>query len=125
MRGGVCSRGGTSEVRAVVSVMTCVANGENDGDVGGDSFSPPSPLLPLLSSHTLWTVLRSPHVHKKSQENFERKVHERAIKAWDADADVVDQWCRYLRQHAWAGGDAGDEVAKDAGWDWEAGVGVV
>ena len=52
---------------------------------------------------TLWTVLRSPHVHKKNKENFERKVHERAIKAWDADADVVDRWCRYLRQHAWAG----------------------
>ena len=42
-------------------------------------------------------------MHKKSQENFERKVHKRAIKVWDADAEVVDRWCQYLRQHALGG----------------------
>lgn len=42
-------------------------------------------------------------MHKKSQENFERKVHKRAIKAWDADGEVVDRWCQYLRQHALGG----------------------
>ena len=64
---------------------------------------PVSRVVTLPTKRTLWTVLRSPHVHKKSQENFERKVHKRAIKAWDADADVVDRWCRYLRQHALGG----------------------
>lgn len=42
-------------------------------------------------------------MHKKSQENFERKVHKRVIKAWDADADVVARWVAYLRAHALAG----------------------
>lgn len=35
-------------------------------------------------------------MHKKSQENFERKVHKRLLKAWDADPDVVEMWLRYL-----------------------------
>ena len=42
-------------------------------------------------------------MHKKSQENFERRVHKRAIKAWDADAEVVQRWIAYLRTHALAG----------------------
>lgn len=42
-------------------------------------------------------------MHKKSQENFERKVHKRAIKAWDADPEVVDRWVRYITRHAMPG----------------------
>lgn len=42
-------------------------------------------------------------MHKKAQENFERKVHKRAIKAWDADGEVVRRWAAYLRTHALAG----------------------
>lgn len=64
---------------------------------------PTSRVVTLPTKRTLWTVLRSPHVHKKSQENFERRVHKRAIKAWDADPEVVDRWCRYLRRHALGG----------------------
>ncbi|KAF8889000.1 hypothetical protein BD779DRAFT_1521472 [Infundibulicybe gibba] len=37
------------------------------------------------------------------QENFERRVHRRAIKAWDADPEVVDRWVKYLRRHALGG----------------------
>jgi len=48
-------------------------------------------------------VLRSPFVHKKSQENFERKTHKRAIKAWDADPEVVHRWITYLRANAMPG----------------------
>jgi len=47
--------------------------------------------------------LRSPFAHKKSQENFDRKVHKRAIKAWDAHPEVVQRWVTYLRTHAIAG----------------------
>lgn len=57
----------------------------------------------LPTQRTLWTVPRSPFVHKKSQENFDRRVHKRAIKAWDADPEVVDRWVRYLEEHAMAG----------------------
>ncbi len=48
-------------------------------------------------------MLRSPFAHKKSQENFERKVHKRAIKAWDANPEVVERWVKYLRMHALGG----------------------
>ena len=51
----------------------------------------------------MWTVLRGPFIHKKSQENFERRVHKRVIKAWDADPVVVDRWVRYLRKHQMPG----------------------
>lgn len=64
---------------------------------------PTSGVASLPTKRTLWTVPRSPFVHKKSQENFERTVHKRAIKAWDADAEVVQRWIAYLRTHALAG----------------------
>jgi ribosomal protein S10 len=64
---------------------------------------PTSGVASLPTKRTLWTVPRSPFVHKKSQENFERRVHKRAIKAWDADAEVVQRWIAYLRTHALAG----------------------
>ncbi|KAF8582389.1 ribosomal protein S10 [Ramaria rubella] len=53
--------------------------------------------LPI--QRTLWTVLRGPFAHKKSQENFDRKVHKRAIKAWDADPAVVGIWLNYLEKY--------------------------
>ncbi|KAJ3576980.1 hypothetical protein NP233_g26 [Leucocoprinus birnbaumii] len=58
---------------------------------------PTSKTIFLPTQRRLWTVIRSPFVYKKSQENFERKVHKRAIKAWDADPEVVEQWVKYLR----------------------------
>lgn len=64
---------------------------------------PVSRVICLPTKRTLWTVPRSPFVHKKSQENFERRVHKRAIKAWDADPEVVERWCKYLRHHALGG----------------------
>ncbi|KAF8638122.1 hypothetical protein AX17_002421 [Amanita inopinata Kibby_2008] len=64
---------------------------------------PISRVVKLPTQRTLWTVPRSPFVHKKSQENFERKVHKRLIKAWDADAEVVERWVKYLRKHALGG----------------------
>lgn len=46
---------------------------------------------------------KGPFAHKKSQENFERKVHKRAIKAWDANEQVVDRWLKYLERHILGG----------------------
>lgn len=57
----------------------------------------------LPVKRTLWTVPRSPFVYKKSQQNFERKVHKRVIKAWDAHDDVVRRWLLYLRLHSLGG----------------------
>lgn len=53
----------------------------------------------LPTQRSMWTVPRGPFAHKKSQENFERKVHKRAIKAWDADHEVIERWVKYLEQH--------------------------
>ncbi|KAH9946578.1 ribosomal protein S10 domain-containing protein [Amylocystis lapponica] len=64
---------------------------------------PVSRTVYLPTQRSLWTVPRGPFAHKKSQENFERKVHKRAIKAWDADQEVVERWLRYLEEHAMAG----------------------
>ncbi|KAI0086747.1 ribosomal protein S10 [Irpex rosettiformis] len=57
----------------------------------------------LPTQRSLWTVPRSPFVHKKSQENFDRKTHKRAVKAWDTDPEVVERWVRYLQMHSVAG----------------------
>ncbi|OBZ73405.1 37S ribosomal protein S10, mitochondrial [Grifola frondosa] len=64
---------------------------------------PISRTVHLPTQRSLWTVPRSPFVHKKSQENFERKVHKRLIKAWDAHHEVVDLWIKYLEEHAMPG----------------------
>ena len=57
----------------------------------------------LPTQRSLWTVLKGPFAHKKKQENFERKVHKRVIKAWDADPEVVDRWVKYLESHTMGG----------------------
>ncbi|KAJ6617903.1 ribosomal protein S10 domain-containing protein [Mycena sp. CBHHK59/15] len=64
---------------------------------------PCSRMYTLPTKRTLWTVLRGPFAHKKAQENFERKVHRRGLKAYDADPEVVDRWFKYLRRHAMGG----------------------
>ena len=35
--------------------------------------------VPLPTARTVYTVLRSPHVDKKSREQFETRVHKRLI----------------------------------------------
>ena len=52
---------------------------------------------------SLYTVPKSPFVHKKSQENFQRKEHKRVVKVYDAQRESVDLWLRYLKQHAVGG----------------------
>lgn len=42
-------------------------------------------------------------MHKKAQENFERKTHRRVIKVFDADKEIVDLWLRYLRKNSIGG----------------------
>jgi len=64
---------------------------------------PASHTVHLPTQRSLWTVPRGPFVHKKSQENFERRTHKRAIKAWDTDPEVIDRWLAYLRKHALGG----------------------
>lgn len=57
----------------------------------------------LPTQRSLYTVLRGPFAHKKSQENFEKVVHKRALKVWDAHPDVLAKWIKYLEINSLAG----------------------
>ena len=46
--------------------------------------------IPLPTKTSRWTVLRSPHVDKKSREQFEMKTHKRLIEIMDSRAQTVD-----------------------------------
>jgi small subunit ribosomal protein S10 len=46
--------------------------------------------VPLPTDRTLYTVLRSPHVDKKSREQFEIRIHKRLIDIYDSTPQTVD-----------------------------------
>ena len=46
--------------------------------------------IPLPTKTQRWTVLRSPHVDKKSREQFELKTHKRVIDILDSRGPTVD-----------------------------------
>lgn len=64
---------------------------------------PTSGTASLPTTKELITVPRSHFVHKKTQENFARLTHRRAIKVFDTSPEVLDLWLRYIKQHAMAG----------------------
>lgn len=53
----------------------------------GASVSGP---IPLPTKRQWWTVLRSPHIDKKSREQFELKTHKRLIEIRDSRPQTVD-----------------------------------
>jgi len=46
--------------------------------------------IPLPTRRTVYTVLRSPHVDKKSREQFEIRSHKRLIDILNATAKTID-----------------------------------
>ena len=46
--------------------------------------------IPLPSKKTIYTVLRSPHVDKKSREQFEIRTHKRVLDIVDPTPQTVD-----------------------------------
>src|SRR2546422_952993 len=46
--------------------------------------------IPLPTSKSKWTVLRSPHVDKKSREQFEIRTHKRLIDIFEPTPQTVD-----------------------------------
>jgi small subunit ribosomal protein S10 len=46
--------------------------------------------VPLPTKRTVYTVLRSPHVDKKSREQFETRVHKRLLDIYDSTPQTVD-----------------------------------
>ncbi|RPD57022.1 ribosomal protein S10 [Lentinus tigrinus ALCF2SS1-6] len=87
---------GNPEIPALLSDATHFATGSHAASALGVPLSKP---VHLPTQRRLWTVLRGPFVHKKSQENFERRTHKRVVKAWDAHPDAVDMLVQYLEKH--------------------------
>ena len=46
--------------------------------------------IPLPTEKNKWTVLRSPHVDKKSREQFEIRIHKRLIDIMDTTPQTID-----------------------------------
>ena len=61
---------------------------------------PCSNVVSLPTRTELQTVPTGPFVHKKSQENFWRKTHKRALKLWDADEESLSVFLEYLRTNS-------------------------
>lgn len=75
---------------------------------------PCSGTIYLPTQTTRWTVPRGPFVHKKSQENFERKTHKRLLTFKDANKNVIDRLLLYLTKNCPPG--IGMRVTR---WEWE------
>lgn len=58
---------------------------------------------PLPTRRERWTVIRSPFVHAKSKENFERHTHKRLIRVWDSNPEVVQMLVDYITKNSIAG----------------------
>ncbi|MFZ5515728.1 MAG: 30S ribosomal protein S10 [Candidatus Zhuqueibacterota bacterium] len=46
--------------------------------------------IPLPTRRSIYTVLRSPHVDKKSREQFETRIHKRLIDILNSNPKTVD-----------------------------------
>jgi small subunit ribosomal protein S10 len=46
--------------------------------------------VPLPTSRSIYTVLRSPHVDKTSREQFETRIHKRLIDIYNSTPQTVD-----------------------------------
>ncbi|MBI4553060.1 MAG: 30S ribosomal protein S10 [Candidatus Latescibacteria bacterium] len=46
--------------------------------------------IPLPTKRTIYTVLRSPFIDKKSREQFEIRVHKRLIDIYESSPQAVD-----------------------------------
>ncbi|KAL3233786.1 Small ribosomal subunit protein uS10m [Nakaseomyces bracarensis] len=58
---------------------------------------------PLPTRRERWTVIRSPFVHAKSKENFERHTHKRLIRVWDTNPEIVQMLVDYITKNSIAG----------------------
>lgn len=69
------------------SALKIIATAERTGaEVAGP--------IPLPTEKEVFTVLRSPHVHKDSREQFEMRTHKRLIDILDPSNKTVDALMR-------------------------------
>ena len=57
--------------------------------------------IPLPTVRNLYTVLRSPHVDKKSREQFEIRTHKRLLDILEPTQDTVDALMKLDRRLGW------------------------
>lgn len=50
--------------------------------------------IPLPTKRTVYTVNRSPHVDKKSREQFETRIHKRLIDIFSSSSKTIDALMR-------------------------------
>ena len=50
--------------------------------------------IPLPTKKSVYTVLRSPHVDKKSREQFESRIHKRLIDIFSSTQKTIDALMR-------------------------------
>ena len=51
--------------------------------------------FPLPTTVSRWTVLRGPHVDKKSREQFERRTHHRLLDILEPSQETVDALLKF------------------------------
>src|SRR6059036_3675358 len=71
--------------------------------------------VPLPTQKTVYTVLRSPHVDKKSREQFEIRIHKRLIDITRSTAQTMEALKSWTFPQAWTSrsrheGRLGDEA---------------
>lgn len=64
---------------------------------------PAKGITPLHSKTERWTVIRSPFVHAKSKENFQRITHRRLITLFDANPEVIEVFLATVKKYSIAG----------------------
>ena len=50
--------------------------------------------IPLPTERTLYTVIRSPHKHKDSREQFESRTHQRMIDIYPTNSKAIDSFMK-------------------------------
>ena len=58
---------------------------------------------PLPRRIERWTVIKSPFIYKKQQENFERRTFSRLVTIKDGHPDVVEMWLSYCVRNMFHG----------------------
>jgi small subunit ribosomal protein S10 len=67
--------------------------------LGLPAFGP----IPLPRIVERWTVPKGSFIHKKSQENFERKTLRRLIQIKDGEPETVEVWLAFVKKYAYYG----------------------
>jgi ribosomal protein S10 len=57
---------------------------------------PVSRAMCIPTKCSLYFIIRGPFPHNKSQANFEKVGHKRAIKIWDTHSETLRKWMKYL-----------------------------